>query len=122
MATQSVFWRAGINVQRGTFTNYLTVGDAYVDMPTGALSVVYNKTKHMTFAATTNALKVQVLGSIDGGATYPFTVQAEFTLTAGAAATTYTWTTPYSDIKVQVKPSVAGQHGTLAVAYLCASW
>lgn len=103
----------------GAFANKLTTVDTYADV--GSLDCLLAKTKHFVFTATTNNLQVAVLGSIDGGATYPYTLETNIAVNA-AATVTKTYTTPYTHLKVQVKPAVGGSHGTLASNYMLAAW
>ena len=114
LALQTVQNRQFIAAEYGTLANKTTTVNTYADLdvwPAGHL-----KTKYMFFAATTNDLKVKILGSYDGGATYPITETAEFTLTAAAAATQKTVTNLYTHLKAQVKPAVNDTHGTLATS------
>lgn len=100
-------------------SNYTTVGNAYADAV--ALSVRVLATKHLTFKATTNTLELQILGSQDGGITYPTTVEAAFDVTA-AAQVLKTVTAFYTHLKVQVRPKVGGNHGTLTTWFNGASF
>ena len=103
--------------------DFTTTGDDYVPVPFkidgSEKTHDYWDTWHLTgarvllFSATTNDLKVKIMGSLDG-ITFPQSVEAEFTVPTSAVVekrmTTY-W--PY--LQVQVKPAVAGQNGTLKV-------
>jgi hypothetical protein len=80
----------------------------------GILPIDVFRTKYLTFKAATNTLVATVLGSQDGGLTYPTTVEAEFDVTV-ASPVLKTSTTFYTHWKVQVKPKVAATHGTLTV-------
>ena len=79
------------------------------------------RTKHLTFIATTNTLVAKILGSYDGGTTYPIVVEAEFDVTV-AAQVPKSYTDFYTHLKVQVKPKVAATHGTLNVTVEGASY
>lgn len=74
------------------------------------------RTKRLRFTASTNNLTVQILGSFDGGATFPITVVTAFAVNVGTPVV-QTITDWYSDLQVQVQPAVAGNHGTLATQY-----
>ena len=69
----------------------------------------------------TNDLDVKILGSVDGGVTFPIEEVAEFQVTVGTDLSK-TVTTYYTHIKVQVKPAVAATHGTLSTNYAGASF
>ncbi|MBW2084441.1 MAG: hypothetical protein JRI54_00195 [Deltaproteobacteria bacterium] len=97
-----------------SFDDYTTTGNDYADA--GAWDTMILKTKTFLFATTTNDLTVKVLGSMDGGATYPYTAVSEFSVTT-AAAVTKEVTSYYTNLKVQVKPAIADQHGTLSTQY-----
>lgn len=102
----------------GTLSNATTSVNTYADVGTIACSAY--KTKHFAFVVTTNNLHVKVLGSIDGGTTYPFTDVTDLACNVGT--TTRTITTPYTNIKIQVKPAVNDTHGTLATSWMGAGW
>jgi hypothetical protein len=87
----------------------------------GVLAVDVLRTKYLTFTAATNTLSVQILGSQDGGLTYPTTVEAAFDVTV-AAQVLKTSTTFYTHLKVQVAPKVGGVHGTLTVMFKGSSY
>jgi hypothetical protein len=110
----------GILADYGTLGAHLTDDNAYVDA--GVVSCQIFQTKHLSFTGTTRDIDVRVLGSIDGGATYPMTAESEFTVTAGAAPTSKTITTYFTNLKVQAKPAADGQHGTLATQWAGASF
>lgn len=95
----------------GAFANKTTTVNVWADV--GALDCLRARTKHFVFVGATNTVSVQILGSIDGGTTYPFTVEASFDV-AAAATVTKTVTTFYTNLKVQVDPKVDNVHGTLA--------
>jgi hypothetical protein len=107
--------RGGVVADFGTFDNKLTTIDTYVEA--GAVATYAFKTKIFSLSCITKDLKVTILGNYDGGAAYPITVENEFTLTAAAAATVKTITGLYAALQVVVKPSAAGQHGTLSTAF-----
>lgn len=93
--------------------------DTYADV--GSVDVTAYRTKHFVFTGTTNTMAVQILGSVDGGLTYPLTAEAEFDVAAGATVTK-TLTTPFTHLKVQVKSKVGGSHGTLGSRWFAAMW
>lgn len=70
--------------------------------------------KVLRFSAATNDLHVKILGSVDGGATYPITAEAEFIVAVGVPVVKRI-SNYFSFLKIQVKPAVAGAHGTLTV-------
>jgi len=116
MATQK---RAGAMIgEWGAYTSLLTTIDTYVDV--GTTFTLFYKTVRFLFTAATNHLKIQILGSIDGGTTFTETAEAEFTLNA-AASVSKTIIVPYTHMKVQVKPAAGGAHGTIATKYMGAS-
>ena len=93
----------------------LTSINTYVDVDVWKTTLL--KTSHFRFSAATNDLDVKILGSIDGGVTYPFEVEAEFavvTATPVAKLVANSTTQYFTHVKVQVKPTVADTHGTLS--------
>ena len=103
--------KAGIARSYGVLASYLTIGNGYVDV--GVVDTGAFKTVKFRFTATTNNLKVTILGSLDGGVTYPEDAEAEFTITAGTPVLK-TITSYWTHLKAEVKPAGAGAHGTLA--------
>lgn len=104
-----------------TFTSILTAADTYVDVSPTVITQ-FLASRHFDFQAATNDLHVQILGSLDGGVTFPITVVAEFTITAGTPIQKIiTAGEYYTDLKVQVKPAVAATHGTLTGQFAGAS-
>jgi hypothetical protein len=99
-----------VRAETGAPTPYLTVGNSYVNAFT-ALATALFQTKHFYFSAATNDLSVQIQGSYDGGVTY-ITAVAPFAV-AVATPVAQTITTPFTHIRVQVKPAVNDTHGTL---------
>ncbi len=97
----------------GSLANKLSA-DTYDDA--GSWSTLFLKTKRFQFDAATNNLHVRILGSLDGGATYPITVEAEFTVTVGTTSvkTSTDW---YTNLKVQVKAASGGSQGTLSTKF-----
>ena len=87
----------------------------------GTWRCVAYRTKHLSFAAADNDLNVRVVGSLDGGETFPLTAETSFAVTAGTTETK-TITTAYTDLRVEVDPAVDGAHGTLSVKYFGASY
>jgi len=117
---QKVHNYGGVVAQYDAFTNLTTTSDGYVDA--GVVICTYMKTKRFAFTAVTNTLTLQVLGSIDGGVTYPFTVESAFDVTVAASPVVKSYTDYYTHLKVQVKPKVAGVHGTLQTKWAGASF
>lgn len=110
---------SGVQADYGTFPNLLTSINTVVDV--GVLECLLMRTKHFVFVGATETLSVSILGSINGGVTYPFTVEAAFDV-AAAATVTKTCTTFYTNLKVCVLPKVGGAHGTLATSWGAASF
>lgn len=102
----------------GSWSNK-TSTNAYVDV--GALDCSAYRTKHFVFVGATNTMSVQILGSIDGGTTYPFTVEAAFDV-AASATVTKTVTTAYTHLKPQVKSKVNDVHGVLSSKWFQSQW
>ena len=112
-------FRGAVVLGSAVLTPKTTTIDTLVDV--GTVAVAPLRTKHFTFAAATNTLRAIILGSVDGGLTYPATVEAEFDVTA-AAKVVKTSTDFYTHLKVQTKPKVGGAHGTLTVQMEAASY
>lgn len=110
MAAQTL-QRGCVTVSKETFTKLTTI-DTLADV--GVFSCRTLRSKNLSFSAATNTLVAKVLGSVDGGLTYPIQVEAEFDVTV-AAPVVKTNTTYYTHLKIQVKPKVAATHGTLTV-------
>lgn len=108
-----------ILTEHDAFADLLTSADTYVDV--GVWNSIFALTKHFHFIATTNDLLVKILGSLDGGATYPIVVVAEFAVDPGTPISK-TITLYFSHLKVQVKPAIAAAHGTLATQFAGASF
>lgn len=87
-----------------------TTGNDYVTV--AELHVADYRTVNVILQAADNALHVRVTGSVDGGSTYPATVQSETSIAADGvlevAPSKY-----YTNLKIEVKPAVADAHGTL---------
>jgi len=103
-----------------TLPNYTSTGNGLVDV--GVFPCFGFKTKQFAFTAATNAMKAVILGSLDGGATYPITLVAAFTVATGATPTLQTVTTYVTHIKVQGQPNVGGAHGTMSTAWAGANF
>lgn len=88
-----------------------TIADTWADVYTWDTREIQGKIFH--FAATVKGLDVQILGGIDG-IVFPTIVVPSFSLVAAAAATEVKTSDYYPYIKIQVKPTAAGQNGTLA--------
>ncbi len=103
----------------GSLPNYTTTGNDWADV--GAWKVQGLKTKALYFTAATKDLSVQILGSLNGGSTYPIIVEASFAV-ATATPVKKQITDYYTNLKVQCKPAVADQHGTLSTQLAGASF
>lgn len=101
------------------FADFTTTSNDYADV--GTWDTMLLKTKAFLFVGATHDLKVKVLGSMDGGATYPYTAVAEFDVAAAATATKEV-TAYYTNLKVQTKPAGAGDNGKLSTQYAGASF
>jgi len=106
-------------------TKHLPLSDIWVDVPTvadftsgdnyaevGVWPVEYYSTKVLSFSCITHNVKVEILGSLDGGVTFPNTVESEFTLTASAAPTVKTITKPWTHLQIQAKSATSGAGNT----------
>jgi len=102
----------------GAFANKLSA-NAFADV--GVLGVAAYRTKTFVFVGATNTMSVRVVGSIDGGVTYPFTEHAAFDVASGATVTK-TSTTPYTHLKTEFQSKVGGSHGTLSSAWFRSQW
>ena len=120
MAVTKALSLHGIHSQYGTLPNLLTTINTLVDV--GIVVTALLRTKHFQFNATTNSLTVAILGSVDGGVTFPITVAAEFPVATGATPVMKVDTTFYTHLKVQVRPTVGGSHGTLTTKWAGASF
>jgi hypothetical protein len=89
--------------------NVTTSTNEYVNI--GTWDTKWFPTKRIVFTATTNNLKFKILGSLDNGATFPHTVESEFTVIVGSI-TIKTIPDHWDALKVQVKPAVNDTHGT----------
>lgn len=103
----------------GSLADYTTTGNDWADA--GTWNVQALKTKALYFTATTKDLSVQILGSLNGGTTYPITVETSFAV-ATATPVKKQITDYYTNLKVQVKPAAEGQHGTLSTQLAGASF
>lgn len=70
--------------------------------------------KTLYFVATVHDLLVTILGSLDGGATFPLTAEAEFTVAVGTPVRKDV-SNIFHGLRIQVKPASNNVHGTLAV-------
>ena len=115
--------RQYIQIYKPVVDDFTTTSDSYASVPfkidgsdetrdywdTWYLTGV----KVMLFSATANALKVKILGSLDG-TTFSQSVALEFDVTTSAVVEKRIadyW--PY--LQIQVKPAATGQNGTLKV-------
>ena len=79
------------------------------------------KTKIVYVAAAGNDLAIRLLGSYDGGANYPATVQGSVTV-ANGSGTAIAVSGYYTNLRLQVGPNSAGQHGTASAVLAGASF
>jgi hypothetical protein len=115
---------AGVAVDHSTWDDKLTTVNDYDDVQchwpysSSVLSSYWNCEclggKTLYFTATTNNLLVKILGSLDEGVTFPVTVESEFSVAVGTPVLKYL-SGYFNALKIQVKPAVAGAHGTLSV-------
>jgi hypothetical protein len=115
---------AGIAVDHSTWDDKLTTSNDYDDVQchwpysSSVRSSYWNCEclggKTLYFTATTNNLLVKVLGSLDEGVTFPVTVESEFSVVVGTPVLKYL-SGYFNALKIQVKPAVAGAHGSLSV-------
>ncbi len=110
-------------VYKPTVSDITTTGNDYVPVPFHKPNSTEEQNfwecphiagvKLFQFWATIKDLKVQIMGSIDG-TNFTDAVVAEFVVTQGAATPTTKRVPDYWPFRqVQVKPSAAGQNGTL---------
>lgn len=102
-----------------TVPAFTTTVNTYADV--GVLPCRLYRTKHVKLSVTTQNLHIKILGSFDGGVTYPVEETAETQVNAGAT-TLVAITDYYTHMKVQTKPVVADTHGTLNVQMAGASF
>ena len=115
---------AGVAVDHSTWDDKLTTSDDYVDVSchwpysSSPVSSYWNCEclggKTLYFTAATNNLLVKILGSLDEGVTFPVTVESEFSVAVGTPVLKYL-SGYFNALKIQVKPAVAGVHGTIGV-------
>jgi len=115
---------AGVAVDHSTWDDKLTTVNDYDDVQchwpysSSVLSSYWNCEclggKTLYFTAATNNLLVKILGSLDEGVTFPVTVESEFSVAVGTPVLKYL-SGYFNALKIQVKPAVAGAHGTLSV-------
>lgn len=111
---QQTLGPTSIVTETGSFTNYTTTAAPMATV--GTWQTLFYPTKTFYFTGATNALNVQVLGSVDG-TNYTITAVSSFVVAAGA---TVNVSVPgqYSGLRVQVQPAVAGSNGTLSTRYI----
>lgn len=109
-----------VAVGRGSLTDYTSTTNPLVDV--GAVPTQGYKTVRFQFSATTQNMRAIILGSIDGGTTYPNTVVAEFAVNVAGGPTLQTVSTYFTTLKVQGKPAVNDVHGTLATLWAGANF
>ncbi len=115
---------AGVAVDHSTWDDKLTTVNDYDDVQchwpysSSVRSSYWNCEvlggKTLYFIAATNNLLVKILGSLDEGVTFPVTVESEFSVAVGSPVLKYL-SGYFNALKIQVKPVVAGAHGTLSV-------
>jgi hypothetical protein len=115
---------AGVVVDHSTWDDKLTTSDSYSDVSchfpyaSSPRSSYWDCNclggKTLYFTATTNNLLVKILGSLDEGVTFPVTAESEFSVAVGTPVLKYL-SGYFNALKIQVKPAVAGVHGTLSV-------
>lgn len=99
----------------GSLADFTSTTNIYADV--GAWEIGHYGTKRMRFSSADNDLNVQILGSFDGGVTYPITVVSEFAVTT-ATPVVQTITALFTHLKVQADPAVDDNHGTLSTTYV----
>jgi hypothetical protein len=109
--------KSAIMAAFGSFVDKLST-NAYVTID--SVDVVVFRSKTFRFTAATNDLLVNVLGSIDGGANYDQTVDADVAVGSGVTVAK-TYTGAYTHMRIQVKAAVAGSQGTLSTKFF-GSW
>jgi hypothetical protein len=105
---------AGRPIIYGSLNDYTTVGNAYVEV--GEVETIGMVKKRFQFTATTKDLTVKLTGHLDPTATATAVTIGEFTILAGDTHVVLV-ETMYGAIMVDVKPTVAGQHGKLTTYY-----
>lgn len=116
---------SGIIIDRPTWDAFLTSINSYADVPVhwpNETSVEKTNwpceklgTKSLYFTATEEDLLVTILGSLDGGLTFPITAESEFAVDVGSPVLKPI-SNFYHALKIQVKPAVDDAHGTLKVS------
>jgi hypothetical protein len=109
--------KSAIMAAYGSFSDLLSTND-YVTV--GSVDVAVLRTKTFRFTAADNDLLVNVLGSLDGGATYDQAVDADVAVSSGATVTK-TYTGAYTHMRIQVKAAAGGSQGTLSTKFF-GSW
>lgn len=100
----------------GAMADFTTTTNIYSSV--GEWSVGHFGTKRLRFEAADNTLNVTIMGSFDGGVTFPIEAEAQFAVQAGPTnAVIKTITDLYTDIEVMVDPAVDDTHGTLSVTF-----
>ena len=96
--------------------DWTTIGNAYVVVPDGDTELAYHKVKGyknklVELICTLNTLKFKIDASLDASSWH--NIKAETTLAVGS--TFETNNEPWNYLRVQIKPTVADAHGTMAV-------
>ena len=105
---------AGRPVVWGALDDYTTTGNSYVEID--EIETVGMVKKRFQFTATTKDLTVRLTGHFDAAATSTAVTIGEFTILAGDTHAVLI-ETMYGAIMVEVKPTVAGQHGKLTTYF-----
>jgi hypothetical protein len=110
----------GIIGESGNIAGQLST-NSYVDVVDGVLYVAPYKMKNLLLSAANNALLVNVLGSIDEGAAYDFTLESNVAIAANNS-TFKSYNNTCTHIKLQVKANAANAQGTLTTKYFHTSY
>ena len=103
--------RGGVVSDTNRLDPVLTTSNAFTSIfnwPTALL-----KTKRVELTVTGNPVALRLMGSLDGGASFPHTVQGSVSVTGSTAITV---TDYYNAIEVAIAPATPNSHGTATVA------
>lgn len=70
------------------------------------------KTKRVEILVGGNPVAIRIMGSLNGGLTFPYTIQGSASVAAGSA---YTITDYYTAISVEIASATNNQHGTATI-------
>lgn len=107
-------------VSYGNMTYSNNGNNAFTDVG-NALNTIHSKTVKFYVTAANNSMDFQILGSLNGGNSYPIAATSSITVAAGAN-NSQTLTTPFTNLKIQGKPTTGGQNGVLTVQWLAATF